>query len=91
MAPEDYEGLTMKHATSKLSAFSDLASVSCLILYSPIFLPSPSLLHHYFILFYMYFYIENLRYHLMGSEERPSVLYVRYRGWWLPRGLQHVR
>ena len=85
MAPEDYEGLTMKHATSKLSAFSDLASVSCLILYSPIFL------HHYFILFYMYFYIENLRYHLMGSEERPSVLYVRYRGWWLPRGLQHVR
>lgn len=28
VAPVDYEALTMKHATSKLSAFSDLASVS---------------------------------------------------------------
>eukprot|EP00026_Physarum_polycephalum_P002224 Phypoly_transcript_02229.p1 GENE.Phypoly_transcript_02229~~Phypoly_transcript_02229.p1 ORF type:complete len:950 (+),score=182.31 Phypoly_transcript_02229:39-2888(+) len=28
VAPADYEGLTMKHATSKLSVFSDLASVS---------------------------------------------------------------
>lgn len=31
VAPADYEGLTMKHATSKLSAFSDLASVSSFI------------------------------------------------------------
>jgi DNA mismatch repair protein PMS2 len=32
VAPADYEGLTMKHATSKLSLFSDLASVSFFII-----------------------------------------------------------